>query len=362
MDKYIGIYSLVGIISILGGYKIKKQSILTVFVFIMIVCFQGLRWRTGTDWTPYLECFELSNITKVSYVEYGYYLFNRIIRYFTDSYTIFLLIECSIIAICQWIFAIEFKVRNIPAVLLYFFSSSIFPVRFTLATAIFLLSYKYICERKFIKFAIIYVIASSIHQIIALTLPLYFLAAKEYKAKTLLVVYIVCCILGIMTDIVFKNLTEALSLIFIFLPTFSQEKALAYMQEVDGGNPLLAALGSYINGGLFICLFLFIRKKFKFSNPQFNTLLNIYSLGLSFSRIFLSTIPYLARINVCCSGGFILIILLTIQNVKSIHRWAFIALALAYIIIPYMGKIEEYQDLYLPYYSVFSSIQRLRVY
>lgn len=361
MSFYIVIYCLLAIVAIVGGYKIKNPSILSIFTFIMIVCFQGFRWRTGTDWIAYQECFEMSNTAQASYVEFGYYFFNRIIRFFSDSYTVFLLIECTAIAICQWIFAKQFFVKNIPAVLLYFFTGSIFPVRFTLATAIFLLSYKYICERNFVKFFIVYAIGASIHQIIALTLPLYFFGAKEYRAKSLFLIYAVCCGIGLMTDIVFKNLTDALSLVFAYLPTFSQEKALAYMQEVDESNPILAALASYINGGLFICLFLFLRKKFIF-DKSYNVLLNIYVLGLSFSRIFLSTIPYLARVNLCCAGGFILMLLLALQKTRPSYRWTFTSIFFLYLLISYIGKINDYPDLYIPYYSIFSSGHRIHVY
>lgn len=54
-------------------------------------------------------------------IEIGYYYFNKIIRLFTDSYTVFLLIECTIIAICQISFAKQFSINNKAATLLYFF-------------------------------------------------------------------------------------------------------------------------------------------------------------------------------------------------------------------------------------------------
>ena len=362
MEFYIIIYVILAIIAVIGCNKIKNQSILTAISFILIVCLQGLRWRTGTDWLPYENCFELSNKYQVPYVEFGYYIFNKIIRCFTNSYTIFLLIECCIVAICQCVFSKQFLVKNISATLLYFFATCIFPIRFTLATAIFLLSYKYIIERKLLKFLLVYIIASSIHQIIVLTLPLYFLCTRDFRAKTLLIIYLGCCGVGLMTELVFKNITDAVTLVFAYLPTFSQEKALAYLQESGESASFMSNFVSYINGLLFIGLFLYFKKKFKFNSVRYNVLLNIYVLGLSFSRLFLNTIPYLSRINLCTSGGFIIILLLILQKTNSSYRWLLTSILFLYFIVSYTAQINAYQDLYIHYYSIFSYVHRVHVY
>lgn len=361
MAIYIFIYFLLFVIALLATMRVKNRNLLSILSLIIIVCFQGLRWRTGTDWPPYYDCFIVSDKYHVNYVEWGYYIINRCIKSFTDSYSIFLLIECVLIAGCQWIFARQFSVKNIPAVLLYFFAITIFPVRFTLAVSIFLLGYKFIFKRKFIQFLIVYIIACSIHQIIVLTLPLYFIVHRAYKAKVLVCVYVICCFIGIMTDIVFKNLTNAVSLFLIYLPSFSQDKVLYYMQNSEANNSVLSTLISYINGGFFIGLFLYLRQKYK-DISGYNVLLNMYVFGLSISRVVLTTIPYLARINLCCSGGFILMLLLCIQHYKVRNRLICITLIFIYTFLAYNKQIELYPDLFKPYYSVFSSSNRLHVY
>lgn len=361
MVIYIFIYFLLFVIALLATMRVKNRDLLSILSLIIIVCFQGLRWKTGTDWTPYYDCFMVSDKYQVNYVEWGYYIINRCVRFFTDSYSVFLLIECAIISVCQWAFARQFFVKNVPAVLLYFFSGAIFPVRFTLAVSIFLLGYKFIFERKFLQFLIIYIIACSIHQILALTLPLYFIAHRTYNAKVLVCIYVICCCIGIMTDIVFKNLTNAVSLFLIYLPSFSQDKVLYYMQNSESTNSILSTLISYINGGLFIGLFLYLRRRCD-DISRYNVLLNMYVFGLSISRIVLTTIPYLARINLCCSGGFILMLLLGIQNYKLKNRLICISLIFIYTFLAYSKQIELYPDLFKPYYSVLSSSNRLHVY
>lgn len=361
MDLYILIYAVLTLIAIVGSYRLKNESLWTIISFVIIVSFQGFRWRTGTDWNPYLYFFENADDDQLN-IEIGYYYFNKIIRLFTDSYTVFLLIECTIIAICQISFAKQFSINNKAATLLYFFSTTIFPVRYTLATAIFLLSYKSICNRNLKQFLIFYIIACSIHQIIIVTLPLYFISAKQYNSKTLFIIYIISCALGLLSEFVLKNLTDALSFIYNYLPSFSQNKVSHYMNEYNEPLSLTSTLISYINGAIFIAIFIYFRSRLKVNKIQYNILLNIYVFGLSFSRIVLNTVPYLARINLSCAGGFVLILLFIIQKTNPNYRWMLTLLFCLYTMISYIGGINAYEDLYLPYYSIFSTTERGFVY
>lgn len=61
----------------------------------------GLRWETGTDWTAYLDLFQelelgTSLLFAVYHFDIGYVLINAVVRLFTDSYTVFLLINSAL--------------------------------------------------------------------------------------------------------------------------------------------------------------------------------------------------------------------------------------------------------------------------
>lgn len=340
----------------MASFKVKRKIVFTIISFITIVCFQGLRWRTGSDWQAYLDCFEASKEYKVGYVEFGYYWYNKFIRLFTDSYTVFLLVQSTTIYGCIWKFANDFEAKNISVIMGVFLATNIFPVRFALACAIYLLGYRYIRDRNFFKFLIIYLLAVSIHQIIALTLPLYFIADKDYKSKTLWAVYGSCCFIGLLSEMVFGNLLQAFNLVFAYLPQFSQDKAEFYLNQENEARSIIMNLVSFINGGIFIFLFLKIREKNK-SLSGFNVLLNMYVFGLSLSRIFLNTIPYLSRINLCCTGGFPILLLIGIYKFKRLRPVLVLIFAI-YEYFSFMGQIEHYPELFLPYYSIFSESQR----
>ena len=371
MFFYIFIFVILSLLALLSQNRsAKDQRLLGIISAIIVVCVQGFRWRTGTDWEAYYDCFIYSNRFQVEYVEWGYYMFNRIIRYLTASYTIFLLIQCGLIAFCHFKIAEHFQVKNVALVMLCSFASTPFPVRFTMAVSIFLLAYRYVEERNLTKFLVFYIAASMCHQIVALTLPVYFICHKQYSNKFIYIAYAVCCGLGLLTEYVFSNMLNGLALIFNLLPEFSQDKASAYMIESDEERSLISTILSFLNGAFFIFLFTKVKDKFYSSNNKFNILLNMYVFGLCFGRVVIGAVPYLSRINVCLAGGFTLMIYLSILSFKTSKRSTtgfvqklLILLFILYISVSYFGKVNgEFDDLYIPYFSIFSSTQRIIVY
>lgn len=362
---YFFVFVVIAFLALLSnGKSLKDQRIISLISSLVILCFQGFRWRTGTDWDPYLDCFLRPDIFKEDY-EFGYYIFNKAIRYFTDSYTVFLFIQCLIIIICFIKFASYFKVKNISLVLLYYFVSTPFPIRYTLAVAVFLLSYKYVVEKQIIKFIIVLFVSISIHQIVVVALPIYFLARKHFSSKSILILYVLSCIIGFMTEFVFNNIFQLANTLFQYMPAFSQYKAEAYLVESDSQRSLFSMISSVLNGFVFICLFLYIRKLYYKEDIKYNILLNLYVIGLCFGRIVIEAIPYLARSIACFSGGFILMIILGIEAIhlrkkrdSILLKSIFLNAMFIYLFVIYYGQLVFYYPVFVPYYSIFSSTTR----
>ena len=196
-------------------------------------------------------------------------MFNRIIRIFTNSYTVFLLIQCGIIAYCTIKSSLYFNVTNISLVLLAGFASTPFPIRYTMAVALFFMAYKYIVERKFLKFMVVYILAVMNHQIVALTLPFFFFCHRSYSNKVYYVTYAVCCIIGLLSELVFSQMLQGALLIFNFIPEYSQNKLNAYMVEPQEGRSLLSNVISFLNGCFFILLFTKVKDKYFNGNSKY---------------------------------------------------------------------------------------------
>ena len=362
---YFFVFAVIAILALLShGKSSRDQKILSIISAIIIVCFQGFRWRTGTDWEPYLNAFLRPEANREDY-EIGHYIFNKAIRLFTGSYTVFLFIQCSIVAICQLKVADYFKVKNGSLVMLMSFVTTPFPIRYTMAVSIFLLSYKYIVENKLIKFIICTLIAASIHQIVIVALPFYFITRRIYSTKILFVVYLSCCMVGLMTELVFTSFRDGMNMVIQLLPEFSQYKLNYYMDEMEAERTLSSIIISYVNGAVFIYLFTKLRYLRYKDDAKYNVLLNLYVFGLAFGRVAITALPYLSRAIACFSGGFILMSILGINalHMKSKNNTTIIQSFtlfgfIIYMFMIYHRQLVYYYPVFVPYFSIFSSSTR----
>ncbi len=81
----------------------RRQRVYQVFVliyFILLILFAGLRWRTGTDWNPYIEYFQGQN--NYRFFELGYVYLTALVKSVSHNYTFFLLVDSTIALILIW--------------------------------------------------------------------------------------------------------------------------------------------------------------------------------------------------------------------------------------------------------------------
>ena len=361
MIPYIFLFLLLSILAIAEEYvKSAQRNWLFPVSILLIGVFQALRWETGTDWIPSHDFFIHSN--SASYregagFEWGYTCLNQCIRYFTDSFTVFLLVECFLnLFFITW-FAKGMK-ANKCMILLISFCLAVFPIRYTLASNVILCSYKYIIEKKFIPFVVLFILAFSIHRSVIVFFPIYFLARRQFSATILVAVYFTAIILGLLAEMTFGNVIQLISLFYGQIGESFQNKLDAY---VTGEIPEYAIrtpvqlLLSYANSIFFILLFCYYRNKFFPKNRLYNVLLNLYVLGLSFNRIFLQIIPDFARLTSLFAGGFPIMVLMIISHYNQRIRILLLLLLLVYYYLKFRGSSFGgfYSDLFVPYYSVF---------
>ncbi len=347
--------------------KPSQKNFLLFASACLIVLFQALRWRTGTDWLPYEEFFRscISHPDSFEF-EFGYAFLNRAVRSVTDSYTVFLFVECGLTVFFWSLFAREMNTQSPCVILLSLFVAGVFPIRYTLAAAIILCSYIYILQRRLVPFLLMVFLAFSIHRTAIVFAPVYFVATRHYSFKSLLLLYAVAVSLGFFIDFVFGNLLQMASLAYEHMNSTVQEKMNAYMsQEVSDAHqmtPLRIAL-SLLNSTLFLFFFGYFRKKFFASDALFNMLFNLYVLGLCFNRLFIQALPELNRLTALFAGGFTVMLVMIIARYKQQTRLVLTMLLLVYTYTIYCRVIYgTYEDLFIPYMSVFDGSQRICVY
>lgn len=364
---YIIIYLLICVFCFLELRIKKRQRYFLVFVAVVIIgLFQSLRWRTGTDWESYFDFFIHANKlyrTELAGFEWGYTQLNILVRHISKSFTIFLFIECFLNLYFVARFAHFMPVRNKCVILLVSFASVIFPIRYTLASAIILCSYRYIIEKKLLKFIFLFILALLIHRSVIIFFPMYFLVRKGYSASFLLIIYIIAVVLGGLLESYFGYLLQFISLFYSGVGEHYQHKLDAY---VTGEIPSYAELStlriflSLLNSLFFIVLFLYFREKYFKENKVYTVLLNLYVFGMVFNRLFLFAIPDFVRVTSLFAGGFIVMILMIISRYSLKKQMILLTILCVYYLIKYWGTINGiYADLYLPYYSIFSGVDRV---
>lgn len=344
--------------------SLQKKKICYCLAAVIIVLFQGFRWRTGTDWEPYYNTF-IYALTKNYYdLEPGFYVLNKVVRFFSSEYTVFLVLNSLLNLYLIKKFAENFGLFNSVAVLLYFFATTMFPIRMTTATCVFLCSYKYIENRNFYKYLFVLLIATSIHASVIVALPFYFIVNREYSGKSLALIYVISCVLGFATSFLFEGFLNLFSLDLFVQSDFASTKINAYMDEnQESVRSLFSIILSLANGLVFISLFSYIRNNFFSDSRSFSVLFYLYVFGLSLNRIVVNTIPYMARLSALFTAGFVLMLLLGIRSAKAKYRPLLIVALCIYLFLIFLRPLQgEYNDLYLPYYSIFSDSQRFSVY
>lgn len=358
------IYALVYIILVFltlfsNSVRAEQRRYLLYLGGAVILCFQALRWRTGTDWEPYLNEFlhvDLSGDT--DNFEAGYRFLNFVCKETIGTFTFFLFIECGLNLLFIILFVKKFGKINPCLGLLYFFSINIFPIRFTLASSILVYSYCYILERKFIPFLLLNILAFSIHRSSILFFPMYFICQRNYSLKAYLIVYITSICLGLAAEYTFGNVLKLASMMYGGMDATFQGKMEEYVTgEIPDAakmTPIRYAL-SLINSSIFVIVFYYFKVKYFADNRMYSMLYTLYVAGISFNRIFLTVIPDLARATSFFTGGFIIMLLFIVSLVKTnVKRLALITAICAYFVFNYQGTINGFYDyLYLPYYSIF---------
>ena len=194
------------IILLLGGLLIGSKSssansrkVYIILITLQLTLLSGLRhWSVGADTTVYAESFfndmqysfldAVNNFINIFFGDEkgkdpGYFIFVKIVQFFTDDYQIYLLTIAIIFTFSLGYFIFRNSTEPVFSFLLYsclfwaFFS--ITGHRQTLATALCLIGYEFIKKKKLLPFAVLNVFAFVLHKSSMVFFLFYFLAHKK---------------------------------------------------------------------------------------------------------------------------------------------------------------------------------------
>lgn len=154
-----------------------NSKVLLVFLTILLILHDGLRWDCGTDWLPYLEYYN-NCLTEERDFEIGYILLNKGISILSGgNYTFFLLVHAAFVYIVFYKFLKTYS--PIPVLSLLVLYSNLLPLmgmnRQMIALVICLISVQFIIKHQFIPWLITVLIAMMFHVTAGMFLISYFL-------------------------------------------------------------------------------------------------------------------------------------------------------------------------------------------
>lgn len=327
-----------------------------VITFLILVAQIGLRWETGTDWTPYREHFEQEH-TRESVLfnviigfDLGYGLLVWLIHSISSNYTIFLLIHAIIFYIL--IFLASNRLSHYPILTALLFYALMMGLvgsnRQLLALAICLYSLKYVINKNLTLFLFCILVAMFFHTSAAI-FSIYYLLNRDLRKLTIFSLLALSIIVG------FSSIPSSAfnGIASIFGETLTQ-KAEFY---IDGSNMEgidLSLLG-LIRRILVLSIGLYFYQPIIQRAPAFRIFFNGYFVGLLLYFMFAHSLLIVVNrgsVYFSVMEAFLLgsIPLILRDNISK--QFSLCALFL-YAIIAFYQSIAQYPDLFIPYEGIF---------
>lgn len=293
---------------ILSQSKLKKSQITQSLFAIFLIIFLCFGYMTGSDWRSYEKWYEwgIVSILLGGYKEPGYHLYSMFFKFIGVSFWPYFIFTKTVLFLIIFRFVKRLYPNNIFQFWMYFlpwFGFFLFidnPARNAIAVGIFLLSFKYLINRSLAIYLVFTLFAMSFHASAIIMIPLYYLANRGFKSKSLIIIFII-------VNIIFSS-QEVLR--FLITSLFSKFPFIDGMISRAFGRNIP---GSLISFGLILHILLFfillsyrnsIVNNLKFGKQIFNLAI-LYPL---FFRMGLTMQP-LARFQLFLAVFFVIAII-----------------------------------------------------
>lgn len=191
MWPYYFVLVLLLLIRILSESVDKKQQkqFLCIVSFLVLFAFSALRSETvGGDLARYLPEYDtvcatpFRTIFEVSSREPGFLFLEKVLGFISSDHRWYLMVTSFVTLVLFFNIITQSVDRCFAAILLFYlvlYSNSFNIVRASMATAICMNSYRFICERKFIPFCLVVASACLIQKTAIAFFPIYFLYGRR---------------------------------------------------------------------------------------------------------------------------------------------------------------------------------------
>ncbi len=364
---YVAIYLYLFVLAFLESCK-KLSTAKGVFALISMWIFSlfiGLRWETGTDWTPYKELFDSIELDwtfllNVYHFDVGYVLFNALVRMFSDSYTVFLLIN-SFVTIYV-LYRLIRKLSPHPNLSWYLFFSAFMIAQFMgsnrrmMAMVFLLWGFYYLFDRQKLKYLLMVGLAFLFHRSAVIALVLLFIPREMFSRWSVVVMLFAAFIVGAAQlpakgmELLGNSLSGFLNIPLVDKMVYYSETSDQHMVKtgVAAVIQIILAVGKR---SLFLLFYFYIIGRNKI-DPLTGWLFNIYIIGFVGYLFFMGSFFYML------TAFFAIVEVLLVGRMfsyaKERVKIGVLFFMLFYGLFQTMSSLSAYPDLYMPYQSIFN--------
>ena len=287
---YLAIFLILLVFSVLEISNIGKGShkILIQLAWFILVVVAGTRYETGADWNAYALYLEQvppisaflagGNIGGKGF-EFGYFLLCSLLKQFGMGFQwlLFIIALSNVTIITK---ALKHYTPYVVWGLFVYYALLYVTIEFSLlrqaiAAAICFYSFRYIEEKKLVKYVLLIVLAMSFHRSAIVMLPLYFLLRIRFSNKVLVIIAGIGCLIMLLQIPWIKSI---LTVVAGFLGEEYADKVTFYARNTTYGVNRWLSIGFFLN--LVLLAMFLLNRKLIDGKKYGNMFLNLFMVNL----------------------------------------------------------------------------------
>lgn len=265
----------------------RSLSILLTFFACWMVFHDGLRWGIATDWKAYLEYFNNCLWKDDDEFEWGYIAMNKLIRSFTESYSIFLVIHACIVYACFYKLIKRYSPFPLLSFVVLYYSmlSYLGMNRQYLSLVVCLFTVPYLLQGKNIKVLCFIAVGILFHSTAIMFVIALFLN-RRIDSRWLWGIFFIAVMIAL-SGLVNKFPWEAV----VVMSESSEDKLDFYINHNDNMvNTFLGTLMGITRRSIIVVALLLVRNKVSDKYPYFHFMFNMAFVGLILYILFSGTV------------------------------------------------------------------------
>lgn len=337
------------------AHKILERKLALVFVFIILLLTASLRFEVGDDWNSYVGFYtdrDLSGSTEI-----GYRLINDFFGDLGLPYNLFLLIISSITLFFTYKFIyLNAKFKQLGLLIFFydiFFYLHLSGIRQAIALSITCIGFNYALKKRFLKYLLVVLLASTFHKSALIALAIYFIPREGFNFYSIfksIKFYLALCVIILVSYVPFEFFIN-------FFEDVNLKNVFYYLNQHYKSENIVADYYIGIVKRSIVIFFYILYRRYLSSDNLTHYFFNVYLIGfLTFLCLYLSSPDIGTRLSIYFTIFEILIIVNLVYYIPRFKDRFFILITYIAVttikLLDYMNR-DSYQ-----YHSILTNIMQ----